>query len=97
VLLLKKLKKKKRKHEFWIDIFLNWRQERDIFYSVVNDMLSVHLNSVRRRLRDLNSWKGFTVCNKEFSVKIASWGAKGKREQRPRTSLTLQFLRQWYL
>lgn len=69
MLLLKKLKKKKRKHKFWLDIFLNWRQKRDIFYSVVNDILSVHLIRVRYRLRGLNNWKGFTVCNKEFSVK----------------------------
>jgi hypothetical protein len=50
VLLLKKLKKKKRKHKFWVDIFLNWRQERDIFYSVVSDTLSIHLIRVRCRL-----------------------------------------------
>jgi hypothetical protein len=38
MLLHKQVKKKKRKHKFWIHLLLNSRQEQRIFYTVINDV-----------------------------------------------------------
>jgi hypothetical protein len=77
VLLHKKLKKKKRKHKFWINPLLNSRQERGVFYTAFNDLRNDeskffdYFRIVSRLLRRTTpAYQKLYFGNKKFCIKV---------------------------